>query len=98
MARVSEMLEVMSKADRLQKCGSLKRSHSSPRSPSCQGIEFDRVNVISPSGKLLARDLTFQVLLALASWHSYIHTFIHLYIHTFIHFSLSSPAHLFIST
>ena len=59
--RVSEMLEVMSKADRLQKCGSLKRCHSSPRSPPCQGIEFDRVNVIAPSGKLLARDLTFQV-------------------------------------
>ena len=61
------MLEVMSKADRLQKCGSLKRTHSSPRSPPSQGIEFDRVNVIAPSGKLLARDLTFQVFLALAS-------------------------------
>lgn len=61
-ARVSEMLEVMSRADRLQKCGSLKRTHSSPRSPPCDGIEFDRVNVIAPSGKLLARDLTFQVL------------------------------------
>lgn len=55
------MLEVMSRADRLQKCGSLKRTHSSPRSPPCDGIEFDRVNVIAPSGKLLARDLTFQV-------------------------------------
>ncbi|KAL3156583.1 hypothetical protein ABBQ38_000874 [Trebouxia sp. C0009 RCD-2024] len=61
VARVSEMLEVMSKADRLQKCGSLRRTHSSPRSPPSQGIEFDRVNVIAPSGKLLARDLTFQV-------------------------------------
>lgn len=65
VARVSEMLEVMSRADRLQKCGSLKRTHSSPRSPPCQGIEFDHVNVIAPSGKLLARDLTFQVFLAL---------------------------------
>ena len=57
------MLEVMSKADRLQKGGSLKRTRSSPQSAPCQGIEFDRVNVIAPSGKLLARDLTFQVLL-----------------------------------
>ena len=61
------MLEVMSRADRLQKCGSLKRTHSSPGSPSCQGIEFDHVNVIAPSGKLLARDLTFQVFLALSA-------------------------------
>lgn len=66
------MLEVMSKADRLQKCGSLKRTHSSPRSPPCQGIEFDRVNVIAPSGKLLARDLTFQV----TGTHFLVHLFL----------------------
>ena len=61
--RVSEMLEVMSKSERLQRCGSLKRSHSSPRqllSPQ-QGIQFDKVTVVAPSGKVLARDLTFEV-------------------------------------
>ena len=63
--RVSEMLEVMSKSERLQRCGSLKRSHSSPRQPLSpqQGIQFDKVTVVAPSGKVLARDLTFQVCL-----------------------------------
>lgn len=55
------MLEVMSKSQRLQRCGSLKRLSSSPRAPTSAGIEFDQVNVIAPSGKLLARELTFQV-------------------------------------
>ena len=61
--RVSEMLEVMSKSERLQRCGSLKRTPSSPRSPTSpsQGIQFDKVTVIAPSGKVLARELTFQV-------------------------------------
>lgn len=58
------MLEVMSKSERLQRCGSLKRTPSSPRSPtsSSQGIQFDKVTVIAPSGKVLARELTFQVI------------------------------------
>ena len=62
--RVSEMLEVMSKSERLQRCGSLKRTPSSPRSPTSpsQGIQFDKVTVIAPSGKVLARELTFQVI------------------------------------
>jgi len=57
------MLEVMSKSERLQRCGSLKRTPSSPRSPTSpsQGIQFDKVTVIAPSGKVLARELTFQV-------------------------------------
>ena len=57
------MLEVMSKSERLQRCGSLKRSTSSPRQPLSphQGIQFDKVTVVAPSGKVLARDLTFQV-------------------------------------
>ena len=63
MCRVAEMLEVMSKAERLQRCGSLKRNPSSPRSPASpsQGIQFDKVTVVAPSGKVLARELTFQV-------------------------------------
>ena len=57
------MLEVMSKSERLQRCGSLKRTPTSPRSPTSpsQGIQFDKVTVIAPSGKVLARELTFQV-------------------------------------
>ncbi len=57
------MLEVMSKAERLQRCGSLKRTPSSPPSPGSpsQGIQFDKVTVVAPSGKVLARELTFQV-------------------------------------
>jgi len=53
----------MSKSERLQRCGSLKRTPSSPRSPTSpsQGIQFDKVTVIAPSGKVLARELTFQV-------------------------------------
>jgi len=45
------MLEVMSKSERLQRCGSLKRTPSSPRSPTSpsQGIQFDKVTVIAPS-------------------------------------------------
>ncbi|DBA67674.1 TPA: hypothetical protein ACH3X2_001266 [Trebouxia sp. C0005] len=63
VTRVSEMLEVMSKSERLQRCGSLKRTPSSPRSPTSpsQGIQFDKVTVIAPSGKVLARELSFQV-------------------------------------
>jgi hypothetical protein len=48
------MLEVMSKSERLQRCGSLKRTPSSPRSPTSpsQGIQFDQGTVIASAPSL----------------------------------------------
>ena len=59
VCRVSELLEIMDKSQNLQRSASLHRARSSSVS---EGILFEAVNVVTPSGKMLARELSFQVL------------------------------------
>ena len=49
----------MDKSQNLQRSASLHRARSSSAS---EGILFEAVNVVTPSGKMLARELSFQVL------------------------------------
>lgn len=49
----------MDKSQNLQRSASLHRARSSSVS---EGILFEAVNVVTPSGKMLARELSFQVL------------------------------------
>ncbi|EIE25187.1 hypothetical protein COCSUDRAFT_65142 [Coccomyxa subellipsoidea C-169] len=62
ITRVSEMLEVVQKADRLHVEENLERSMSaSPASENQSIIQFKDVDVVTPNGKLLARRLSLLV-------------------------------------
>ncbi|CAL8461843.1 g1374 [Coccomyxa elongata] len=62
ITRVSEMLEVVEKADRLHVEENLQRSMSASASSTDQPlIEFKEVDVVTPNGKLLARRLSLLI-------------------------------------
>ncbi|KAK9820297.1 hypothetical protein WJX72_008694 [[Myrmecia] bisecta] len=61
VTRVSEMLETIQKAELLQAGEVAQQAQQAAAAEPTDGLEFRRVNVVTPSGKMLARELSFRV-------------------------------------
>ncbi|CAL5222677.1 g5077 [Coccomyxa viridis] len=61
VTRVSEMLEVMEKADRLHVDQPMRRSMGEASTSDDSSIRFNEVDVVTPTGKLLARRLSLII-------------------------------------